>query len=608
MAFQLFRNFVSKDPEVTPGGRIGPPQLSKVPLIDVSIRPRLSLYLDGESTGSFIVDATVGAPVDSYFIDAYDILKASSIHGQPWDADLSLSDQSKFNAGTVDSIKGNNNETLTVTILHVESGAELLPRTTIKYNETGKEFVFLTETLKASQAPQSIKLKLTHADGRRFEATTSLYYLPKPGYNQSITRIDSLYGGLQVRTSNLLWQKIFPYSFYLSGAWLASDPANLKRFCDLGFNILHIIPGGEGIGYDLNQLDAWFDEAEKLGLWIMYDMRWTYRNSGYVKTQVERYRTRRNMLLYYTADEPGRLTPHSPRTNMVVLTPRIPDGHEDDPSAPSKSYAFIKSLDPYHPVSLCLNCQNYHFQEYSAGGDIILADVYPIGTNTSYSTKYQTPCNETYGDCGCDNCITSPTSPALMNIPSRLHLWSSFRDQLGLPHKSIWFVPQAFTQQDFWTRTPSPREVIAMILLSLNHGAKGIVMWVFPTADEIIEAASRFSKAVLSPYGILDTSVTSTEAVRVSVTGARYVDAAMWRAGSYMTVNAVNAGEERIEGEVRLEFGEDVKIKSLRSIRWGSPGWRVEGQRVVVRNGMDGLATWVTVIDIDENHKGIANS
>ena len=69
---------------------------------------------------------------------------------------------------------------------------------------------------------------------------------------------------------------------------------------------------------------------------------------------------------------------------------RIPtDGHEDDPIAAFKSYALIKSLDPYHPVSLCLNCQNYHFQEYSAGADIVLADVYPIGTNTSYSTKYQ---------------------------------------------------------------------------------------------------------------------------------------------------------------------------------------------------------------------------
>lgn len=80
---------------------------------------------------------------------------------------------------------------------------------------------------------------------------------------------------------------------------------------------------------------------------------------------------------------------NSSRICFIDLLRKFTDGHEDDPDAPSKSYAFIKSLDPYHPISLCLNCQNYYFQKYSAGTDIILADVYPIGTNTSHSTKYQ---------------------------------------------------------------------------------------------------------------------------------------------------------------------------------------------------------------------------
>lgn len=65
------------------------------------------------------------------------------------------------------------------------------------------------------------------------------------------------------------------------------------------------------------------------------------------------------------------------------------DGHENPPSAPLKAYAFIKSLDPYHPISLCLNCENYYFESYSSGADIVLADVYPVGTNVAYSNKYQ---------------------------------------------------------------------------------------------------------------------------------------------------------------------------------------------------------------------------
>ncbi len=47
------------DPEVIPGGRIEPARTSPIELIDVGIRPRMSLYLDEERTGSFILDTTV---------------------------------------------------------------------------------------------------------------------------------------------------------------------------------------------------------------------------------------------------------------------------------------------------------------------------------------------------------------------------------------------------------------------------------------------------------------------------------------------------------------------------------------------------------------------
>ncbi|KAL8850802.1 MAG: hypothetical protein Q9221_004216 [Calogaya cf. arnoldii] len=441
-----------------------------------------------------------------------------------------MKDQSDLPAGTIQPAKGLNCKTLTVKVTHKESGVEIIRHATVKFNETGKEFVFSTETFNASYARQTVTLELIHPDGRIFRATAGL---------------------------------------------------------DLGFNILHIVPGGAGIGYDLDQLDTWFDEAEKLGLWIMYDMRWTYQNTGYVRTQVERYKSRSNMLLYYTADEP--------------------DSHEDGPDAPSKSYTFIKSLDPYHPISLCLNCQNHYFQRYSAGTDIILADVYPVGVNTSYSTKYQTPCNVTYGDCGCGNCITNSTFPALANLPSRLDLWSSFRAQLGLPHKPIWSVPKAFTQQDFWTRTPSPEETVAMILLRLNHGAKGIVMWLFPTAGEIVGVASKFSKIVLAREG-LGAFVSVAQAMAVPVSGAEHVDAAMWRVGNRMMVTAVNAGEERVEGNVRLEFAKGVKIKGLRDIQWGSGGWEVENERSLMRTNMDGVESWVLVVDVEGAAGNVATS
>lgn len=88
-----------------------------------------------------------------------------------------------------------------------------------------------------------------------------------------------------------------------------------------------------------------------------------------------------------------------------------------------------------------------------------------------------------------------------------------------------------------------------MILLSLNHGAKGVVMWLFPTAGEIVGVASKFSKIVLAREG-LGAFVSVAQAMAVPVSGAESVDAAMWRVGNRMMVTAVNAGEERVQGEI----------------------------------------------------------
>ncbi|KAL8814049.1 MAG: hypothetical protein Q9223_006695, partial [Gallowayella weberi] len=233
-------------------------------------------------------------------------MKASRIRGQPWNSRSPVIHQTDLGAHLTQAAGGNGREILTVKVTHNDSGADIISHGSIRFNETGKDFPFpLTNPfLRASQTPQTITLELTKTDGTTFTTSTTLYYLPNPTSPQSVTRIDSIYGGLQVRTNGPSWETVFPYSFYISGAWLSSDPGNLRRFRDLGFNVLHIVPGGEGMGYDFDQLDAWFQQAEQLGLWIMYDMRHSFQNPEYVRYQVERYKSRKNMLLWYTADEP----------------------------------------------------------------------------------------------------------------------------------------------------------------------------------------------------------------------------------------------------------------------------------------------------------------
>lgn len=55
---------------------------------------------------------------------------------------------------------------------------------------------------------------------------------------------------------------------------------------------------------NLTALELVLDRMEELGLYLMYDMRWTYLNLTAVAEEVERIKSRPNLLLWYTADEP----------------------------------------------------------------------------------------------------------------------------------------------------------------------------------------------------------------------------------------------------------------------------------------------------------------
>lgn len=153
--------------------------------------------------------------------------------------------------------------------------------------------------------------------------------------------------------------------------------------------------------------------------------------------------------------------------------------------APKRAYDQINELDGYHPISLVLNCEDFHFREYITGADIILQDTYPIAINATYSTIYDTPCTPDYGDCGCDNCV----GDGIQDVIRRL---DGFYNRLywdGNKGVAVWSVVQAFGNQryvlvswlgvladqwtSFWNRYPTGREFVAQAIVSLNHGARG---------------------------------------------------------------------------------------------------------------------------------------
>ena len=100
-----------------------------------------------------------------------------------------------------------------------------------------------------------------------------------------------------------------------------------------------------------------------------------------------------------------------------------------------------------------------------------MSDPYPIAVNTTYSVQYNTVCNTTYGCCGCDDCEGD-----FDDITTRLGLYKEYQDILNVPQKPQWGVPQAFGNETFWARYPTPEEEVVMNMLFINHGAKEIAM------------------------------------------------------------------------------------------------------------------------------------
>lgn len=510
-----------------------------MPLLDLRVRPRMSLYTPGDDQGSFIVDADI-----------------SYIHGEPLEG----------------SGGGHGSQSLEVDILVDETQLKL--KHTIKVNSTSNELDFALKSLAPRFQPYSVTLKATRSNGEQvYTATTEIYRLPDRTDGGSVTKVDSLYGGLLVQnksSSSPTWNPLLPYSFYVSwDGWLEKSLDNVQKFKDQGYNIIHIVPnaGLANQAFNFTELNLFLDKCDEIGLWVMYDMRWTYQNLTSVKEQVDMLKTRRSMLLWYTGDEP--------------------DGQGDPLNATRITYDLIKSLDPWHPVSLCLNCYNFYFEEYSSGADIILSDVYPIAVNTSWSVVYDTACNTTYGCCGCDDC-----EGTLDDISIRLDLFAEYQSWIGSAPKPLWGVPMAFGNESFWTRYPTADEEVTMTMLSVNHNAKGIVMWDYPTSTELAQVTSELSRVLASSEvaGFL----LGAPVVALQEAGHGKMDVAGWRVGSKMLVSILSLQTSAQTSRVTIALPDGAR--GVSKVLWGSGEWRVVGGQLV-KTGGQGLETDLVIVE-----------
>ncbi|KAF2261416.1 hypothetical protein CC78DRAFT_521863 [Lojkania enalia] len=514
-----------------PGGRLTeptPPGDNRLRL-DLRVYPRKSLYLLSEKSVEFIVDAplslTHGTPYENWTVNATGRVPFTTLY-------VDLRDE----------------------------GHNVIAQAKIPVNSTGNSITIALSDISISQNGKDHQI---YALGNSKNAIWSyheyanLVILPDRNDRGSVARVDNLYGAIEVKSSltNGQWKPIFPYSFYTSWDWISSTinnssaTKNLTTFRQLGYNIIHPVPPGGSDPFNHTVFEEFLKICDSLELYVMYDMRHTYQNHTSITQQLSLLQHHPSLLLYYTADEP--------------------DGWCDALNATRLSYQHIQSLDPYHPISLVLNCENFYFRNYVDGAaDIVLEDTYPIAVNTSFSSVYHTVCNATYGDCGCDNCHAGdPSYPAyvfnrFLDIIHRTDALYLYQEWLGWrAKKPVWGVPQAFYDAgSFWQRFPSKLEEAVMGILRMNHGAKGIVAWIYPTSRDIEDVTSSLAQIVTSEK--VTKFTLGAELMRPSVVGGDgLVDVSAWLLNEEALVSVVHMAYEATRNNTEIRFpGKNVLL------------------------------------------------
>ena len=215
-----------------------------------------------------------------------------------------------------------------------------------------------------------------------------------------------------------------------------------------------------------------------------------------------------------------------------------------------------------------------------------------------------TVCNSTYGCCGCDNCQGFNN---LTNVPTRLDTYRTYQTQLNLPPKVLWGVPQAFPNQDFWTQTPTPSQEVAMTMLSINHGAKGIIMWIFPTTAGLTDVTSRLARVLT---GICATYILGAEPMtEPAVDGVSAIDVSAWKTGDSILVSIVNSAHENTTGRISLSLPRGLLATNIRQVLWGDGGWHLTSTSSashLERSHIQSLSTDILILSLSPSPEPVA--
>ncbi|OTA99057.1 hypothetical protein M426DRAFT_46922, partial [Hypoxylon sp. CI-4A] len=522
-------------PSFEPGGHTTEPPLANPggsPNLYVQFKPRYNIYLDGETTGSFVVKALL-----------------SKWYGEPWTN--STSDEESNAESFTDlffsiSLKSDSNESVPLT------------RGSLPIDSMKADFDFDLLGLEPRIEPYEVTLSGSSCD-QEYTATSSFLYLPDIAPEGSATKIDNLSGGLLFRNAdtNGVFEPYFPSGFY--GLYNGSNvTAESKEFVadyssnGKGLNSIIALAGFA----DTNPVYQSMDEASSTGFRFMWDLRSSYKNLTEVEQRVNIAKGHSSLFAYWSADEP--------------------DGWQVPFDVSPAATQLIHELDPYHPVAITLNCQDYYFAEYSAGSDIMMLDPYPIAINSTFS-KWGTACNATLGDCGCDNCQGN-----VQDVSRRIEDLIQYEEWLGRWPLPKFHNPQAFHGEDYWARDPTPDEAFVMNTLAFNRGIHGIFAWTWPTSQELFDAHSQMASVVTNPP-VRDFLLSQPEG-HIHIDDQELIDIAYWVQGNQALFSVVNGADDGTEGGLNIDL--PVPAAGISSVPFGGLSWELQSDGYILAIGI----------------------
>lgn len=356
------------------------------------------------------------------------------------------------------------------------------------------------DTLPQGDTDVTVRLR---ADGRDLGTADAVITRRPPKANA--VQIDRMGGGLIVDGLPL-----FPFGFY---CYSPVQPTLAEEEVVRGFNLMS--PYQSNDPQTVDERRRYMDRAATLGLKVHFQLlrvaggggvslgaaqdTSAARRRAWLQAEVEAFRDHPALLAWYISDEPT--------------------GHGATPEQLQDAADLVRSLDPYHPVSIVFVNPGAAVR-FSGAMDLAMTDPYPI-----------------------------PNSPPA-GIASAVR---TVRDAVA-PRIPLWLVPQAFGGNEWWTREPTAAELRLMTWLGIVEGATGMQYFIrhglngFPKSPDTWAAAGRaaLEVAALTPW------LLSAEARPVVDVRDESLRAAAWRHGSDVVVAVVNTVNEPRSMELAL--------------------------------------------------------